>query len=289
MNRALVKETFKTYTDAYNSSDPKIALKIEHTYHVAENADRIARSLMSGPSSDQYPAPDSLTQDDIDLAWLLGMLHDIGRFEQIRRYETFNDARSIPHARMSCEVLFPERYSVDAHFFSEMPNGRFGRLEDYLPELDTRPDADKCRDLINTAISLHSAFRLPDNLTDRERLFCNILRDADKVDILRVNVQTPLTDIINCTQEEIRTASISDRVMKAVLDHHAVLRTRDFVLSPADHVAAHCCLAFELVYPESRRLALQQGYLSQLASFRNDNEETNYRMAILRKELGISG
>ena len=45
LDRDHVKEVFKTYTDAYDSSDPKIALKIEHTYHVAEVADQIAMSL----------------------------------------------------------------------------------------------------------------------------------------------------------------------------------------------------------------------------------------------------
>lgn len=34
---------FRTYTDAYDAANPRIALKIEHTYHVAEACDAVAR------------------------------------------------------------------------------------------------------------------------------------------------------------------------------------------------------------------------------------------------------
>ena len=32
---------------------------------------------------------------DVDLAWLIGLLHDVGRFEQLKRYGTFIDSQSI--------------------------------------------------------------------------------------------------------------------------------------------------------------------------------------------------
>ena len=63
---------FRTYTDAYDAANPRIALKIEHTYHVAEACDAVARKQGWAPQ-------------DIDLAWLCGLLHDMGRFEQLRR------------------------------------------------------------------------------------------------------------------------------------------------------------------------------------------------------------
>ena len=67
INREHIKNTFQEYTDRYDSTDPKIKLKIDHTYRVADLCERIAKSL-------------DLLQEDIDLAWLSGMLHDIGRF-----------------------------------------------------------------------------------------------------------------------------------------------------------------------------------------------------------------
>ena len=79
INRVNVREQFESYIAPYDLSDPKIRLKAEHTYRVAELCARIAASL-------------SVPAEDEDLAWLLGMLHDIGRFEQVRRYGTFVDA-----------------------------------------------------------------------------------------------------------------------------------------------------------------------------------------------------
>lgn len=86
IDRDRARAAFKSYTDAYDATNPRIALKIEHTYHVAEACDAVARE--QGWSS-----------DDIDLAWLCGLLHDIGRFEQLRRWDTFKDAESMAMQR----------------------------------------------------------------------------------------------------------------------------------------------------------------------------------------------
>ncbi len=303
IDRQHVQDVFGKYTDAYDSKDPKIALKIEHTYHVAEVADQVAHSL-------------GLSQEDCDLAWILGMLHDVGRFEQVRRYGTFVDSQSIAHALMSCQVLFPEDYGVEESVFRAMPNGHFGSLSDYLiagdgtgddetevgmegcaddnkvdTALDEKSDgkhkveSDEWRHIIKLAISVHSALRIPDDITEREAMFCNILRDADKVDIFRVNVETPLTDIINTTEEEIRTSCVTADVMPAILEHHVVPRDRKF--TAADHIVSHCCLAFELVYKKSREIAVEQGYLKTLTEYVSENPETNQVMDKLREQLSL--
>ena len=74
-----VLRQFRRYTDGYDASDGKTALKIGHTYRVAGLCRLIARS-------------EGMDAQEQELAWLLGMLHDIGRFEQLRRYNAFNDA-----------------------------------------------------------------------------------------------------------------------------------------------------------------------------------------------------
>lgn len=303
IDRQHVQDVFGKYTDAYDSKDPKIALKIEHTYHVAEVADQVAHSL-------------GLSQEDCDLAWILGMLHDVGRFEQVRRYGTFVDSQSIAHALMSCQVLFPEDYGVEESVFRAMPNGHFGSLSDYLiagdgtnddetevgmegcaddNKVDTaldekldgkhKAESDEWRHIIKLAISVHSALRIPDDISEREAMFCNILRDADKVDIFRVNVETPLTDIINTTEEEIRTSCVTADVMPAILEHHVVPRDRKF--TAADHIVSHCCLAFELVYKKSREIAVEQGYLKTLTEYVSENPETNQVMDKLREQLSL--
>ena len=95
IDRDRAAAAFKRYTDAYDAANPRIALKIEHTYHVAEACDTVAREQ-------------DWSTEDIDLAWLCGLLHDMGRFEQLRRWDTFKDAESMSHATLGIEVLFGE-------------------------------------------------------------------------------------------------------------------------------------------------------------------------------------
>ena len=87
IDREKALKTFNTYVSKYNTEDEKIKLKIEHIQRVAKNANDIAENL-------------NLSKEDIDLAWLIGLLHDIGRFEQVRLYHTFNDGKSVNQAEI---------------------------------------------------------------------------------------------------------------------------------------------------------------------------------------------
>ena len=88
IDRARAQKAFADYAAHYNAADAKVKLKIDHTYRVAALCARIAQSL-------------ALPPEDVDLAWLSGILHDVGRFEQLRRYNTFIDAQSVSHAALS--------------------------------------------------------------------------------------------------------------------------------------------------------------------------------------------
>ena len=50
----------------------------------------------------------NLSEEDILLAELIGLLHDIGRFEQIKNYHTFLDKESIDHAEYGNKILFED-------------------------------------------------------------------------------------------------------------------------------------------------------------------------------------
>lgn len=257
INRQRVKDAFAEYTSHYDVSDGKIKLKIDHTYRVAGLCDRIARSL-------------DLPIQDVDLAWLLGMLHDVGRFEQLRQYGTFSDADSIDHAHFATEILFDQ-----------------GRLGDYIeiaPELGNVLDHPKIcpeENIIYTAIWNHSAYRVEDGLDHRTRMFCDILRDADKVDILKVNQDVPIQVIYNVTTEELRQAEVTEEVMGQFFERHAILRSTKRTC--VDNIVGHAALVFELVYPESRRVVEEQGYLLQLLKFSSDNPKTREQFRQLRE------
>lgn len=278
INREHIKKTFQEYTDRYDSANPKIKLKIDHTYRVANLCEQIAQSL-------------ELSAAEVDLAWLSGMLHDVGRFEQLHRYNTFSDAQSIDHARFAVELLYDE-----------------GLIADYVPEISTTElvaDARTWRsmgganesptaqsenmplsDILQTlriAIGEHSAYRIQKGLDERTRMFCQILRDADKVDIFRVICDTPMEEVYGFQTKDILRSAITPEVMQAFYEHHAVLRK--LKKCPADYIVAHGSLTFELVYPESLRIAKEQGYLKQMMSFQSENPDTAEIFEDLRKDL----
>lgn len=216
IDRKKVKNVFKKYTDNYDTSDEKIKLKVDHTYRVAALSERIARSL-------------GLGDDDTNLAWLIGMLHDIGRFEQLKNYGTFSDAESIDHAHYGVELLFED--GIIEKFVGENAAKDLKGTKD-LKETAVKSENEEKEtkeiselDILRTAIWNHSAYRVEEGLTDRVKMFCNIIRDADKIDILKVNYDVTLEVIYDVTTEELKNSGVTDEVMKAFMGHHAVLRS----------------------------------------------------------------
>ncbi len=253
IDRTAARTAFDAYVAPYDAANPRIALKVDHTLRVAELCDRVAASLGMG-------------EGDRDLAWLCGLLHDIGRFEQVRRWDTFSDARSCSHAALGIEVLF-----------GETAEGGRGQLEAFaqLGEAD--------RDLLRTAVATHSDFRLPEGLNERTRQFCDLLRDADKIDILKAVCTEPMEAILGVPEEELLASPLTPTVEETFYAHRTVLRAERRV--PADFLLGFACFAFELVYPESRRIAGEQGYLFELFDRPFTNEETARRMVAARAHL----
>ena len=263
IDRKKIMDEFAGYTKDYDISDEKIKLKVEHTYRVAGLCDRIARSL-------------GLAEEDIDLAWAIGMLHDIGRFDQVRQYGTFSDADSVDHAHYASELLFDKGMIVD-YFGSANPG-----IYNYIENKNTcSAGLSESLGIIKKAVYNHSAYKIEEGLCEREVLFCNIIRDADKLDIFKVVNDTPLEDIYSVDKEEIPKAEVTNAVMQALREKHAVLRS--LKKTPADYIAAYIALVFELVFPESFYIAKEQGYLDKLLDFKTDNQVTKQQFKEIRK------
>lgn len=274
IDRKKVKNVFKKYTDNYDTSDEKIKLKVDHTYRVAALSERIARSL-------------GLGDDDTNLAWLIGMLHDIGRFEQLKNYGTFSDAESIDHAHYGVELLFED--GLIEKFASENDTKDLKGTKD-LKETAVKSENEEKEtkeiselDILRTAIWNHSAYRVEEGLTDRVKMFCNIIRDADKIDILKVNYDVTLEVIYDVTTEELKNSGVTDEVMKAFMEHHAVLRS--LKKTPIDNLVGHAALVFELIYNESFKIVKEQGYIEKMLSYVSDNQDTVKKFEIMRNDM----
>ena len=269
INRKNVINAFAEYVRNYDPSDEKIKLKIDHTYRVAGLCQRIAESL-------------GLSEPDVDIAWLLGMLHDIGRFEQIRRFGTFNDAQSVDHAEFGADLLFKEGLirKFAEGYYEECEIARSGN-EEAEQIIKNNEHHNKDTGLLELAIRQHNKYRVKEDLTERQRMFCDILRDADKVDIFKVNADIPMEIIYDVTTEELKSGVISKEVLESFYKRETVLKS--VRKSAVDHIVGHISLLFELVYKESYRQAKEQGYVYKLLDFKSDVPEVNAEFGDMRK------
>ena len=258
IDRTRARAAFDTYVAPYDASNPRVALKIEHTLRVAELAEEIARAQGFTPAG-------------IDLCWLAGLLHDIGRFEQLRRWDTFNDRASADHAATGVNVLFEGASHLDDPALvnvvaaARADDDAFaahareaGALAAFAPEAASDPAAST---LIRAAVGYHSAFRLPDELDVRTRAVCDVVRDADKIDILRVTCTDDVQTVLGITEDELLASAVSPATEDAFFAHRCV--RRDERTEPADYLVALSCFTYELVYPASLEIALDQGFIFQ--------------------------
>ena len=74
MDPLKAKEVFKKYTDSYRKYGEMIELKINHTDRVRQSCVWLAKKL-------------NLSKEEVEIAEVCGLLHDIGRFEQYKRYK----------------------------------------------------------------------------------------------------------------------------------------------------------------------------------------------------------
>lgn len=256
IDRVRAEAAFRAYTSNYDLDNVMIRHKVEHTFRVAENCEKIARSLHMDVSS-------------VAFAWFLGLLHDIGRFEQARRFGTFVDSVSVDHAEFGADLLFKDK------------------LIDSFPVEELTAE-DLC--LLETAIRLHNKLTLPENLDTRTRCFCNLIRDADKADIFRVIAELPFDKRVGTSRSLFQEASeAGEAVMDCVRSHRCV--PRNLVKTRFEARISHGCMAFELVYPESRRIVREQGFLFRLLAEQDADgkalwsERERDQLRVLRMEI----
>lgn len=240
IDRRRAREAFDSYVAAYDATNPRIALKVEHTLRVAELCERIAREAGFTPAG-------------VDLAWLCGLLHDIGRFEQLRRWDTFSDAASTSHAALGVEVLFGNEGDTgvadDDGSTTDAP-GIIHRFIDPNDELE---------EVIRAAVGFHSDYRLPEDLNVRIHAICDVVRDADKLDILRVASTDTVETVLNANEDELLASAVSPAIEDAFFEHRTAHYSER--ITPVDYLVNLACFAFELVYPASLEIADEQEYI----------------------------
>ena len=215
---------FEEYLSGYDRENDKVRLKMIHTYGVTEYSRQIAGRL-------------GLSEEDQELAQLIGILHDIGRFEQLKRYDSF-EPDTMDHAGFGVQILFDE-----------------GMIRDFIE--DGQWDS-----IIRTAIARHSDFRLEGIQNERELLHARIIRDADKLDNCRVKLEDTVETILGVSAEEVGRTKISKAVMEQFKRKESILSSMR--KTKMDYWISDLAYFYDINYKVSMELICEHDYVERL-------------------------
>lgn len=143
-------EYFTNYVKKnYDINNELIIRKYYHSLRVAWLMNTISNKL-------------GLDANDTILAFKMGLCHDLGRFYEVVKNKRFNNL-IFDHAAYSNKILYND-------FFVNYMD-----ITDHI--------------LFRKAIYYHNKKELGYDLTKKEALFANMLRDADKIDLLGIRSQ----------------------------------------------------------------------------------------------------
>ena len=235
------KLEYKKFVDKYiRDENPKIESKIRHMNRVAESSKTIAQSL-------------NLDEENIELAELIGLLHDIGRFEQLRIYNTYLDYKSIDHAKQGIITLFDDGY-----------------IRKFI-------ESSKYDDVIYKAIWNHNKYKIEDGLTEEELMHCKIIRDADKLDIYNIIVKEGMKNHTSFESEDYSKEKLSDEIYKDFVQNRVISYSK--MKTNIDHMVAWLGYSFDINYGKSFEIINREKYIDKIV-FQVDykDERTRERM-----------
>ncbi|MBN1780276.1 HD domain-containing protein [bacterium] len=235
-----IREWFEQYVRPFIDESPAVRkqmqLKYDHSYRVMQEMHKLARLM-------------NLKTDEIAFAGILGLLHDIGRFEQYHRYRTFLDRISENHAALGVQIL------KKGNVFKAVP--------------------DDVRELIYFSISCHNVKSISDEIEGNFRFYSQMLRDADKLDIyyliteyyrdpdpdIHDSIMLNLPDSPECSVEAVGELMSGNAVSSA-----HVRTQNDFKLLQMGWI-------YDVNYPETMLKIVQEKYLEKIRAALPDTAE----------------
>lgn len=219
---------FKSYTGSFKelnaTQQQNFEYKINHSLRVAELCRSIAGKL-------------EWEDERIQIAYLAGLFHDIGRFRQSAEYNTFNDDKSVDHGDLAAKILH------EAPFFE-----KFDIVQ---------------KNLLLSAVQNHNKYKIQDGLTEDELQMARLVRDADKLDIFKVlaelysNKKNQINNLF--TSELPKGTNVSPLVIKEVLSEKIVSKKN--VASELDMKIMQLSWAYDLNFRPSIDILIRNRYL----------------------------
>lgn len=118
VNIEKAKQEFITYANNYDLENDHINRKKYHSLRVTEISEELAKR-------------ENFTEEEIEIATLIGLLHDIARFKQYTQYHTYRDADKV-------DIMFETVHEFWKNETEEMENSKI------TPELKKNLTKEKC-------------------------------------------------------------------------------------------------------------------------------------------------
>ena len=219
---------FDNYVNNFDLENKKIKRKYNHSYRVRDISGYIATRL-------------GLKFENIKLAEFIGLIHDIGRFEQIKRYDSFNDSNTIDHADYGVELLFKEN-------LIEM----FDIDKTYYP-------------LIEASVRNHNKYFIDKEYDDETMLHIKIIRDSDKIDIL--NIFSNSLDGMELYEDGDISLEVKEEFFNNKLVHNNIK------VSKSDWLVGYLSFIYDINFKESLEYIVEQDFVNKLYSRINNKEK----------------
>mgnify|MGYP003295709712 CR=1 FL=1 len=242
------KNIFEQFVQQFDINDLKISLKIRHTYGVMDACDYLAKSM-------------NLSEEDHNLALLIGLLHDIGRFEQLTRFNSYDD-NLLPHAEAGLNVLFDQ-----------------GWIRKFI-------ETDIYDDIIYHAIKNHSIYAIDPALSGQALLHAQMIRDADKLDNFRVKTEASIPAMLDVTDEELGAEDITDAIFQCFASHKLIVKGDR--KTHMDMWISYLAFIYDFNFPASFQYVLENDYINlNIDRIPYSNTDTAEKMKII-KEIAIT-
>ena len=232
---------FEDYTKRYPSEvaevEANLRYKKEHSLRVQAHMLTLGRDIQ-------------LNTNQMFLAEVIGLFHDVGRFEQYVKYHTFKDHSSEDHAKLGLSVL--EREQI----FS----GRVSELE---------------KEIILPSIRNHNQRVIDENVGGETLLFCKLIRDADKLDILDQVInfyENPWRTPYFAVERNHKDERYSPEIIQGILSGKQISYTT--VKTPVDIKLIRLSWLLDLTFPTALEIAKRKQFLERLRVFIPETTDT---------------
>ena len=220
-------EQFTEYVSNYDMDNYDIKYKYNHSIRVEKICEALASLLI-------------LNEEDTYIIKTIGLLHDIGRFEQLKLIGKYSDSE-FDHAAYGAMILFKdgliEKFNIDAKYY----------------------------DIIEFAIRNHNRYQIEDIDDERKIFFAKLIRDADKLDILDAYTYLHAYSLADINED------VTNEVAIQFKKHESI--NKKIKKTQGDRLLLILSFIYDINFIESLKIISEQKYLDELYNQIKNNEK----------------